>query len=109
MDEANKSCGGDEATESLPLTQGTGSHIHLGSQKVVKTEDGKVKDVTVAEFADELGSLSPAGGFRKMLEGFINKQHRVRGDTYFYVQRDQKVIFKVSLLRTCYLWAFDRS
>ena len=103
MDEANKSSGRNETTGLLPLTPGSGNHIYLGSQKVVKTEEGKVKDVTVAEFADELGTLGPSGGFRRVLEDFINKHHRFHNDTYFHVRGDQKVISKVSLLRMGYL------
>ena len=109
MDEANKSSGRDETTGLLSLTPGSSNHIYLGSQKVVKTEEGKVKDVTVAEFANALGTWNPPGGFQRMLEDFINKQYRLHGDTYFYVRGDQKVMFKVSLLRMCYLWGFDRS
>lgn len=109
MDETSISSGGDETTGLLPPTLGSGNHIYLGSQKVVKTEDGKLKDVTVAEFAEELGTLKPPGGFRRILEDFINKQHRHHGDTYFYVRGDQKVISKASLLRMCYSWVFGRS
>ena len=90
--------------------------MYLGSQKEVKhgtPEDGIPKDrtkkdgTTVAILAGELAGSNESGGFRKMLEEFLNSTEHHNG-SYFVVRGDQEVISKVSLLRMYYLWAFDR-
>jgi hypothetical protein len=104
-DEANKPSDTGETTGSQSLTPGSDSHIYLGSQKGVKPkhgtpEDGTPKDITkadgttVAKLAEELGGSNEPGGFRRMLEEFLNSPEHHNG-SYLHVRGDQKVISKV--------------